>query len=300
MRINRIETDESLRSLLSYGSPEFPFAYYDDDLLQYEGRTVAWHWHPAVECSIVTEGTVHCKIFKNHYILNKNDILFMNGGAVHSFFSSRGGKIKSVIFSPEFLAPEDGSIYQAYVEPVLSSSLTHFVMYSKKARAKGIAGCLLECCRDAEQSKDPMQMLKIQGDINLLWQKIYPELIRVSDDIKSADAGELPKTTQRRGHLMLDYLHAHYGERILLDDIAQAANVSRREALRCFSACFDTTPIAYLNDYRIEKAKTILSQTEMSITETAFKCGFDNPGYFCKVFRKKAGITPLTFRGGHV
>ena len=43
-RITRIETDDSLRSLLSYGSPEFPFEYFDDDLLQYEGHTIAWHW----------------------------------------------------------------------------------------------------------------------------------------------------------------------------------------------------------------------------------------------------------------
>lgn len=295
-RITRIETDDSLRSLLSYGSPEFPFEYFDDDLLQYEGHTIAWHWHHAFECSIVTKGPVHCRIFKYHYILNKGDFLFMNSGAVHSFRGPRGGNVKSVIFFPAFLAPEEGSIYQKYVEPVLSSSMTHMVLYNREAVQRGLAKCMSTCCAHAETMQDPMWMLRLQGDINALWQRLYPCIFPVSPNPDSGDTGTIPKMIQNRGHLMMDYIHSHYEDKLRLEDIAQAASVSRREALRCFSACFNTTPVAYLNAYRVQQAKALLAQTEETVTVIALKTGFDNSGYFCKVFNKYTGSTPLQFR----
>ena len=296
MQLRRIETNESLRSLLAYGSSDFPFAYFDDDLMQYEGHTVAWHWHHAFECSLVTVGPVHCKIFKYHYILNKGDVLFINSGAVHSFWGSRGGNIKSVIFFPEFVAPEGGSVFREYVEPVLASPLSHMVLYRKDAVRTTVAECMRTCCRHAEADRDPMRMLKLQGDVNMLWQRLCPRILPGSFDSEAGDTGTLSKTIQNRGQFMIDFIHSHYGNRIMLDDIAQAAHVSRREALRCFSACFDTTPIAYLNDYRLQQARRLLAQTEKTVTEIALTTGFDNPGYFCKVFHKHTKMTPLQYR----
>ena len=297
-QVTRIETDESLHSLLPYGSPEFPFAYYDDSIMEYEGRTIGWHRHEAFECSLIEEGPVHCRVFRHHYVLDQGDMVFLNSQAVHSFSGSRGGRIKNIIFGPEFLSPSSGSVYREYVEPVLNSSLTHFALYKNAASNAGILQEMRQCCLDAEQDRDGLQMLKLQSDVNRLWQELFPRIMADPSGNTSSHAGTLPKRVQNRGHLILDYLHAHYGERIKVDDIARAVHISRREVLRCFSACFGTTPISYLNEYRVLQAQELLSQSDLSVTETALTCGFDNPGYFCKVFREKTGTTPLRFRAG--
>ncbi|MCI8327048.1 MAG: AraC family transcriptional regulator, partial [Lachnospiraceae bacterium] len=51
MQIYEVETDESLRSILEYGTPEFPFTYYYDEINRYHEKSVEWHWHNELELS---------------------------------------------------------------------------------------------------------------------------------------------------------------------------------------------------------------------------------------------------------
>lgn len=51
-----------------------------------------------------------------------------------------------------------------------------------------------------------------------------------------------------------------------------------------------------LQEYRIEKAKVLLSVGEYSVTETAFGCGFNDSNYFSTVFRKRVGVSPREYR----
>jgi AraC-like DNA-binding protein len=55
------------------------------------------------------------------------------------------------------------------------------------------------------------------------------------------------------------------------------------------------TPIDYLNYYRIERACFKLVSTNLSITEVAFECGFNDLSYFIKTFKKYKAITPKQY-----
>jgi len=291
MQVRRLKTDDSLHSLLRYGSPEFPFEYYKDDLEHYDQHMIQWHWHHSLECTFVSSGAVLCKIFSEHHVLNEGDALFINSGAIHSFESKGCGQIKNVLFAPEFIAPKDSRIYRTYVAPILDSALTHYVIRGQDNEESKLIGSILTCCRDAEEPGTPMQELKLQGDINQLWQALFPRL-----ELEQKKISHQSRLAQSRVHLMLNYIHEHYHEKILLEDIAAAANISKREALRCFSLCIQTTPVQYLNDYRLQCAETMLLQTTAPITAVALESGFDNAGYFCKVFKKKYGVTPSLYR----
>ena len=52
----------------------------------------------------------------------------------------------------------------------------------------------------------------------------------------------------------------------------------------------------YLSSYRLERAKRLLEQDYMKITEIAEKCGYANANYFAKVFRDSVGMTPVEYR----
>ena len=52
----------------------------------------------------------------------------------------------------------------------------------------------------------------------------------------------------------------------------------------------------YLSSYRLEKAKRLLEEDYMKITEIAEKCGYANANYFSKVFREGMGMTPMEYR----
>lgn len=62
-----------------------------------------------------------------------------------------------------------------------------------------------------------------------------------------------------------------------------------------FKSLTGTSPIDYLTIYRLECAKKKLKETELSITEVAYDCGFNDSSYFTKVFKKYNNITPTKF-----
>ena len=62
MQLFEMVTDETLRATNRYGTPEFPFAVYLDDLETCKERRVEWHWHRELEVSAVVSGPVECLI----------------------------------------------------------------------------------------------------------------------------------------------------------------------------------------------------------------------------------------------
>ena len=96
---------------------------------------------------------------------------------------------------------------------------------------------------------------------------------------------------------VLDYIAAHYGEEDLSTArIAEAFHFSPAYLNVLFKQEMKVTLKQYLSGYRLEKAKKLLEQDYMKITEIAEKCGYANANYFSKVFREGTGMTPLEYR----
>jgi AraC-like DNA-binding protein len=81
-----------------------------------------------------------------------------------------------------------------------------------------------------------------------------------------------------------------------LDRIASHANFSRYHFLRLFRNTFDQTPHQYLVQRRIERAKALLSDGDLSITEICFAVGFQSLGSFSALFHRCAGYPPKEYR----
>lgn len=64
---------------------------------------------------------------------------------------------------------------------------------------------------------------------------------------------------------------------------------------RVFNSTYGISPIEYINALRIERAKLLLRDTKLTITDIAKKVGFDNPAYFSRIFKKITGIPPVDF-----
>ena len=96
---------------------------------------------------------------------------------------------------------------------------------------------------------------------------------------------------------VLDYIAAHYGEEDLSTaQIAESFRFSPAYMNVLFKQEMKVTLKQYLSNYRLEKAKRLLEQDYMKITEIAEKCGYANSNYFSKVFRDATGMTPVEYR----
>lgn len=96
------------------------------------------------------------------------------------------------------------------------------------------------------------------------------------------------------------YIERHYGEHIIVNDLAKLVNMSVSNFNRLFKRETKLTPIEYLIETRIEKSKQLLRRKEISITEIAARCGFSSSAHFSSSFSKVLKVTPSEFRKAYL
>jgi DNA-binding response OmpR family regulator len=94
------------------------------------------------------------------------------------------------------------------------------------------------------------------------------------------------------------FIHEHYDEPISRTDMARHVSITERYLTHCFRQEMNITPMAYINRYRVKRAKMLLEQGNMNITEVALAVGFSDGSYFNRVFRKEVGLTPGAYQRG--
>ena len=84
-----------------------------------------------------------------------------------------------------------------------------------------------------------------------------------------------------------------------IEGLAREFNVSYRSFRRAFARHTGLSPHRYLQEIRLARARTLLSQSSLSIKEIALRAGFEDTQYFFRFFHKKVGVTPTAFRNAH-
>jgi transcriptional regulator GlxA family with amidase domain len=92
------------------------------------------------------------------------------------------------------------------------------------------------------------------------------------------------------------FMEKRISESILLDDVADHTGMSLRNFKRRFKAATGETPLVYLQKLRMEKAKLILENDDVSIDSLAEKVGYDDIGFFRKLFSRHTGVSPRDYR----
>jgi signal transduction histidine kinase/DNA-binding response OmpR family regulator len=96
--------------------------------------------------------------------------------------------------------------------------------------------------------------------------------------------------------LAMGYIHQHYSEALSRRQIAQHVGITEDHLTFCFRQELGTTPITYLQRYRVNQAKHLLKESRQSITEIASNVGFSDSGYFSRIFHRETGLSPEAFR----
>ena len=122
---------------------------------------------------------------------------------------------------------------------------------------------------------------------------ILGELARLYGDAE-AGSGQLEMRLSR----VLSWMEAHYAEPADLAGLAAMAHLSERSLNRHFKMALGQSPMRYLNQLRLGKARELLRDRRqtLSVTEVAVQCGFDDPNYFTRAFRRLHGVAPTVVR----
>lgn len=94
------------------------------------------------------------------------------------------------------------------------------------------------------------------------------------------------------------YIQEHFAEDMSLDEVSKEVNISPYYFSKLFKEEMKENFVEYVTRIRIEHAQKLLRQPEYSIKEICVICGYSDPNYFSRIFKKVTGVTPTEFREG--
>lgn len=102
---------------------------------------------------------------------------------------------------------------------------------------------------------------------------------------------------KRKIYDVINYFDNHYTEDININEfIKNNLNFSHSWFIRKFRSATGTTPLEYINNLRIENAKSLLENSTYNISEIASLVGYSDSLYFSRYFKKRTGMSPLKYR----
>ena len=290
-----IVTDETLREMKKHGTERFPFQYYQEHFNWNRLETVEWHWHSELEFVEILQGAIECHIGEEIIELREGDTFFINSGVIHKYQAPKVCREKQCMFSdilflPEIIAPNSSLIYEKYIRPIVLYGKPFLVMRQTQAWEESVQNLyhhIVNVCL----AEEDLTELRIQAGVSELWTRLFHYLYREESE-QQENKNILAQARLRK---MMQFIWDHFHEKITLGDIAASANISKSAALRCFRSGMQTSPVGYLNDFRLNRAKELLLTSHSTVSEIAVSVGFDNVGYFDRVFRRTFGLTPKQF-----
>ncbi len=286
----KITTDETLRETVRHGSSSYPFAYYPEDIWQFDFHRVDWHWHHELEFLFVAKGTAICLVGTNKIELHQGCGLFINSSILHRFEAQGSTFVPNIVFSPTLLAPESSLIYEKYISPVINSSI-EYQIFNPHTTWQNHVLQLLSQVLALQETDENNELCTIQ-----LLFKIWDIMTKHIDLASSSSDLYRFNHKQARLQTMMQYIHDHYTEEITLETIAASASISKSGALHIFQSGIHISPVAYLIQYRLAQAAEQLCTTQKSVSSIAEETGFASSGYFCRKFRQHYHMSPNEYR----
>lgn len=283
-------TDSSGKELLEYGTPDFPAAFFYDD---FRIVNVSWHWHEELELIYVMEGKQKVTIGRESFDLQAGEGYFCNSSILHKSDALSGICLQeAIVFHPRVIGDENSLYYHKYALPLLKDTglpyvkLTPDIPWQNRILSQVHAAWI---AAKEEKAGYEMTVRYLLGQIML---SVYSN--RNTQRPSARSIAQI--RTENRVKKMLAFLEENYSEQITIQEIADSADVSVSECLRCFNSVLQTTPVRFLNQYRLDQAGSFLLNSDYPVSEIAAGCGFGDVSYFARAFKKRKGCTPSEYR----
>lgn len=283
--------DHQLQEQIPQDIAAFPVAFYTDELAALPDRAGPMHWHPYFEIATAQSGVLDYQVGQTHTTLEPGDSIFVNQNMLHGIRQVSGEEpdpLPIIVFSGTLIAPENSAIYQKYIQPILACNGLPFVVFCRDCAQWQEVHQQIDAIYCAMRERPDCFELTVQRNLCSLFETLY----RNFASLPKAKVPRVQLDTQIRLQKMLSFLYENYAQTITLADLADAANISRSEAGRCFQSYLGCSPVEALIQYRLQMAQRLLQQTTLTLQEISAACGFHSANYLSRQFRKRYGYSP--------
>ena len=286
------QVDENGRELLTYGTAEFPIAFFDDDLTKVP---VPPHWHDEWEIVVITKGIVHVRIAGSDFILTAGEGYFANGGVLHAAaLESKAGHQHALVFSPKIISQAEDLIWRSCVAPILANPRLPFLRLTPSVPWQKEFLRLAGKAWDQGAYDKADYPLQVRHCLSRAFSLIAVHADGIENELRYT--GKYQRDELRVKKALL-FIERNYEKSVSIEEIAASAGISVSTCLRLFRSVLGTTPTQHLIAHRLEKAAEALKRPDGgTIAQIAYSCGFSDASYFNRRFREKYGMTPSECR----
>lgn len=268
------------------GTYEFPFEFHHIDA-SHPRYLMSYHWHVEYEVIRILRGTLTVTLDEKSFTARANDVIFVNSGILHSGIPE-DCVYECIVFDLNTFL-KSNSVCSRYMQEILHQEVMIYHHFTEKQC--DIIACVNSLFHAMNVKTSGYEMI-VYGQFYHFFGLIFSNHYYLENQPKTRkDYKRILQLKQ-----VVDFIEKNYTSQITLNQLSASVSMSPKYFCRFFSEMTHQTPMDYLNRQRIEQACYQLSTTDDSITEIAYRTGFNDLSYFIRTFKKYKGITPGKYK----
>ena len=252
-------------------------------------NTPFWHFHPEIELVYVNKGKGKRHIGNHISYFNNSQLVLIGSNLPHIGYIDRlttNGSETLIQFLPDFLGKDFFKI------PEMAAIATLFERAKKGIRfnieIKQRIGAKIEKLIDLEGANRITSFIEILNDL------------ATTNDYTLLNANGFAFEAIRQDSNKIEIIYSHindnFKEHITLDEVSNLVSMTVPAFCRYFKKSTGKTFTKLVNEYRVVHATKLLSESQTSITDICFECGFNNFSHFNKLFKEFTGKSASKYR----
>ena len=247
-----------------------------------DSKTAFWHFHPELELHYVNKGYGKRHVGSHLSYFNNSQLLLLGSNLPHKGFTdgiTNNGKETIIQFKEGFLGDTFFSLPEMKEINKLFKRAKRGILFNPVVKKK--VGPKIE------------NLVNYQGfEKVIMFLNVLHELA-ISDDYRILNTEGFDFETEPQNAAKIDmiykYVNNNFKNQIPLDDIANEVSMTVPAFCRYFKRVTGKTFTKLVNEYRVVHATKLLQESQMSITDVCYECGFNNFSHFNKLFKEVTG-----------
>ncbi|AJR02792.1 AraC family transcriptional regulator [Siansivirga zeaxanthinifaciens] len=248
-----------------------------------------WHFHPELELIYINKGQGKTHIGNHLSYFNNSQLILIGSNLPHNGFTDRltaNGTETTIQFKSNFLGDDFLQV------PEMSNIVSLFERAKKgiryKVETKQKIGPKIEKLLEHTGLKRVLKFLEI---LDYLATTEDYTLLNADGFAFEAEAQDSSKVD-----IIFKYVNKNFQNHISLDEIADQVSMTVPAFCRYFKKVTGKTFTQLVNEYRVVHATKLLNESQMSIADVCFECGFNNFSHFNKQFNEITGKSASNYR----
>lgn len=248
-----------------------------------------WHFHPEVELVYVNKGSGKRHIGNHLSYFNNSMLILIGANLAHNGFTNRltaKGTETLVQFDPKIFGETFAGLPEMKEITLLLERAKKGILFKPETKLR--IGPTIEALHTLSPFNRILKLLEILHDLALA--EDY-ELLNVDGFAFETGAYDNEKI-----EVIYRYINSNFQRHITLDEIANQVSMMVPAFCRYFKKVTKKTFTKMVNEYRVVHATKLLTESQLSITDICFACGFNNFSHFNKLFKEFTGKSPSKYR----